>query len=332
MCLKAPSFWYQPLSPLARALSPLSVLYAFGHRLHQRSGALYRSSLPVLCVGNLVAGGSGKTPVALAICELVKKHGIAARPFFLTRGYGGTLKRPVLVMPSLHTARDTGDEALLLARHAPTIVAANRSQGAQFAEKSGADLIIMDDGLQNRSLVKDIECIVVDAQSGFGNGLLLPAGPLRAPLDDNLTSDRGIIIIGRHQLTLPSGQPLYSPHAFQADVHTSWKPALNTRYIAFCGIGRPEKFFTMLETHGTSLILKRAFSDHKMFSSEDLNALAGQARQHQARLVTTEKDAVRLPFDFLRDHAVEIAPISIAWQDEESLTGFIRDRIKKSLS
>ncbi len=335
MKFKTPTFWYgDPPAPSSRAaaalLSPLSLVYRGLHALHQKTGpSPYRSTLPVLCVGNIVAGGSGKTPVALALLKEIQALNSAKAPCFLTRGYGGCLKGPVKVSPGRHTAPTAGDEALLLARAAPTIVSANRGKGAQLAEKSGHDLIIMDDGLQNPSLEKTLRLIVIDGSSGFGNGHLLPAGPLREPLSTGLEKADVFVLIGpdtRHiRKHLPAGRPVWQahlrPHAAGLDK--------NTPYVGFTGIGRPEKFKNTLEQLGLSLADWRSFPDHHAFSAGELDGLDRLAATLGARLITTEKDAVRLPAGFPWRKAPVILPVEIQWETPEDVRRFLKDRLKQ---
>ncbi len=317
MRLKTPRFW-QAKGWFSTILLPASLLYALGHAIHQRLGTPYRSLIPVLCIGNLVAGGSGKTPVALALADLVRKHGIALAPVFLTRGYGGKLKGPVFVHPPSHSADDVGDEPLLLARKAPTIVAGSRKDGAGLAEQSGADLIIMDDGLHNTSLHKTLKIAVIDSATRFGNGRMLPAGPLRTPLKRGLEAVDAFIVVGDEILPLPP-KPV-----FRARLESSWRPEQETKYLAFCGIGQPARFFRMLERLGADLAGKRTFPDHAPYTRQDLDMLAKVAARHNARLVTTTKDAERLPAGFIVDNAVGIVPVTMTWDDEPRFAAWLK--------
>ncbi|MCF8496330.1 MAG: tetraacyldisaccharide 4'-kinase [Alphaproteobacteria bacterium] len=322
-----PSFWYRPPgspSPAAeRLLAPFSRLYALGRRAHAGLIRAKKSPVPVICIGNIVAGGSGKTPAALALLEIIRKAAPAARPFFLTRGYGGGLKGPLRVDPA-HNFRDVGDEALLLAALAPTIVSADRVQGALQAAAEGADLIVMDDGLQNPALRKNLRIVVVDGRTGFGNGRLLPAGPLREPLAEGLGRADAFILIGEDlrgaRALLPWGVPV-----FQADLRPAGAdlPVQNTRYLAFCGLGVPDKFFTFLRSLGYELAGTRAFPDHHPYAETDMEALEQEARSLGARLVTTQKDFVRLPRKTVPP--VQILPVRLVFQEEEALAGFLKE-------
>lgn len=312
MPLKTPSFWYGQPSPIQALLTPLSFLYGAGQALHTATrGESYLSSLPVICVGNIVAGGSGKTPAAIAVMELVREAGLAANPCFLSRGYGGRNGGPVAVDPHIHTFRDVGDEPLLLSRHAPVIVSADRAAGARLAEQLKYDLIVMDDGFQNRGLHKALSFLVIDGESGFGNGRLLPAGPLREPVTEALQRTDAVIFIGddgKNLLrTVLKDKEILSA---SLDVPEGWiRPA--SPCIAFCGIARPGKFRKTIESQGIELAGWHEFPDHHPYSENDLRALEQKARETGARLLTTEKDAVRLPPSF-KSH-VEILPVRLVF-------------------
>jgi tetraacyldisaccharide 4'-kinase len=301
MRLETPSWWYRERSALAAALAPLGRLY--GRLAEGRAARVspYRSRLPVICIGNFTAGGGGKTPTAIAVAALLGE--IGARPCFLTRGYGGTSKGPLLVRKE-HSAAEVGDEPLLLAEVAPTMVAADRAAGAKAIEATDASVvdasvIVMDDGFQNPGLVKDFSLIVVDSGAGLGNGLIMPAGPLRAPLDKQLARANALVVIG-------SGDKAVSlANAFKAQ----GKPVLAARIvprqdfrwlrvlpvIGFAGIANPAKFFATLGTNGAGLEEKRAFPDHHRYTNREAAALLKLAKDRKAMLVTTEKDWVRLP-------------------------------------
>lgn len=295
---EAPFWWYRRKGALAAALAPLGRLYG---RIAERRFAEaepYRSRLPVICVGNFTAGGGGKTPTAIAVAALLAELG--ARPAFLTRGYGGTSEGPVLVAKD-QSAEEVGDEPLLLAEAAPTMVAADRKAGAAALEATEADIIVMDDGFQNPSLAKDLSLVVVDAAVGLGNGLVMPAGPLRAPLDQQIARSNALIVIGDGS----KAAPLIA--AFQAQ----GKPVLKARMvprqdrrwlgvlpvIGFAGIARPEKFFATLRNNGARLIDTRSYPDHYRYSERQARSLLREAKDYNAMLVTTEKDWVRLPDD-----------------------------------
>jgi len=289
--MRAPDFWDRDdaLSRLGMALlSPLSGLYAAGLRYKARHTTPHRVRVPVICVGNISSGGTGKTPIAIAVADAIIARG--RNPFFLTRGYGGQLKGPVVVARS-HKAVDVGDEPLLLSRKAATVVSRDRAAGADLAIERGADVIIMDDGYQNFTLAKDLSLVVVDGPKGFGNGHVLPAGPLREPVAKGLARADAVIITGDGNPPLPAFEgPVLRAHIGPAATE-SWR---GQRVLAFAGIGRPEKFFRSLTELGAEIIGARSFPDHHPYTSRELETLKIQARTAKAKLVTTEKDFVRL--------------------------------------
>lgn len=317
MTQKAPPFWYGDQQPtaLTRGLLFLcSRAYGFGHRLHQHFGKARKMDIPVLCIGNLVAGGGGKTPTALAVMDLIRAKNIAHNPCFLSRGYGGTLSGPLRVDPALHTAAAVGDEPLLLAQKAPTFIAANRADGAQLAQDQGHDFIIMDDGLQNPSLHKDIALLVIDGATGFGNEKLLPAGPLRSPVESGMRRVDAVLLIGedRHHIKrhIPADLPI-----LRAGITPLPPPAATTPYIGFCGIAHPGKFQNSLTEAGLDIVGFHDFPDHHPYRENELEALKTEAQAKQARLITTAKDAVRLPPGFAAGQGFDILSIALSWTD-----------------
>lgn len=289
--MRAPDFWdkHDPLSRLAiAALTPIGALYGATVQWKSHNGKPYRAPVPVICVGNITAGGSGKTPIALAIADAVIARG--KNPFFLTRGYGGRLDGPVVVGKG-HSAQDVGDEPLILSRVAATVVSRDRREGAKLAAERGADVIVMDDGHQNFAIAKDLSIVVVDAETGFGNGRILPAGPLREPVKQGLARANAVILMGAGDPPLDgfSGPVLHA--RIEAATHESWK---GRRVFAFAGIGRPEKFFRSVTAQGADVVGMLAFPDHHPYTPDELARLKAKARGENAQLVTTEKDFVRL--------------------------------------
>jgi tetraacyldisaccharide 4'-kinase len=331
MTFKTPWFWYRDLSTrpplIEHCLKPLSAVYHAATIIHHAVTPQKHAALPVICIGNINAGGSGKTPVALAIHDLITKHGIAKKPFFLSRGYGRAGRMPLLVDTKIHKPSDTGDEAMLLAAHGPTIVSGNRYEGIQLAEQHGSDLIIMDDGLQNPAVYKDIKFAVVNGDMGFGNGLMIPAGPLRAPLHQGLSGIDAVILIGQDKRSaaqkIPADKIIFTARLIPAPETI---PTKDARYLAFAGLGYNEKFFRFLrEDIGLSLADTISFSDHHPYTEGDLLSLHAKARSHGLTLLTTEKDMMRIPPQ--NRVGIHVLRVHITWDNEMALTHFIRQRL-----
>jgi tetraacyldisaccharide 4'-kinase len=296
-----PSWWYgRDRSWAATLLSPAAAIYGALASRRIANAQPYRSSLPVICVGNFTAGGSGKTPLALLIAKLVADEGRA--PWFLSRGYGGAQRGPVQVDLTAHSAHDVGDEPLLLARSFPAVVARDRAEGARFIERAGppSAVIIMDDGLQNPALVKDLTIAVVDAARGLGNGRVIPAGPLRAPMEVQSALAQLIVLMGRDGVADGAAAQALRRRVTASIIVGETRVAGDAarlrgqKLLAFAGIANPDRFFRTLEKIGADVIAKRAFRDHHTFSDADARALLDESRRLGALLVTTEKDFVRL--------------------------------------
>ena len=321
--MRTPEFW----GPGARGGVPASLLapLAWGYDMAGQVSRAFvtsqRVGVPVICVGNVVAGGAGKTPTALALAKLMQDWGVA--PHFLTRGYGGTARGPLRIDPKRHNARTVGDEPLLLARKAPTWLSRNRPAGARAAIADGAEAIIMDDGLQNPSLVKDVSLIVVDGGFGFGNGRLIPAGPLREPVSRGLARADAIVLVDADEAGVCATLEATSMPVLRAELTPALR-ALKLReraVVAFAGIGRPVKFFRTLETIGCKIVRRIAFADHRRYTPDEIMTLVEYAGAHGAIAVTTEKDWVRLPEE--AKPMVQSVAITLEWQDPEAVHSIV---------
>lgn len=320
--MRAPRFWERG-GVVPTLLAPLGSGVDLAGCLRRALSRPTHVPVPIICVGNLVAGGAGKTPVALALLARLSARGRA--PHCVTRGYGGRAVGPLRVDPNRHSARDVGDESLLLARCAPTWVARDRVAGARAAHAGGADAIVLDDGFQNPSLGKDLSFIVIDGAYGFGNGRVMPAGPLRERVVRGLARADALVLVGRddHGLAarLASSVPL---------LRAALEPAPDAaclegrRVVAFAGIGRPAKFFATVRHLGASVLETHAFADHHNYAPRELEALLARARACDAVLATTEKDAVRLPPEFRA--RITVVAVTLVWRDPGALDGLL-DRL-----
>ncbi len=311
--MQAPDFWYDGDGGiLARLLAPAAAAYR--RVAARRNGAVrpWQAPVPVVCVGNLTVGGAGKTPVALAIADRLARRGIDAQ--FLSRGYGGASAGPVRVDPRRHTAAEVGDEPLLLAEARPAWVARDRRKGIEAAVAAGAGLIVMDDGLQNPSVAKDLAIVVIDGPRGFGNGRTLPAGPLREPLAAGLARADAIALIGpdtfrigERLADLPIVRGRLQPDAAAA------RRLAGREVVAFAGIGHPEKFFATLREIGCTIVAGHAFADHHVYRAGEIAAIVRQAQAAGAVAVTTAKDFARL--DPAQRAGIDVVPVGVVWRD-----------------
>jgi len=318
--VKAPGFWAVD-GAVARLLAPAGALYAAAGALRWRLAPPAAAPLPVLCVGNATVGGTGKTPLALDLIEGLTRDG--RRVHALCRGHGGSLAGPVRVDPARHRVTDVGDEALLLAAAAPTWAGRDRLAAARAAARAGAELVVLDDGLQYPRLAKHTSLLVVDAATGVGNGRVVPAGPLREPLSRARDRADAVVLIGAGDP--PAGLerlPLFRARLVPDDGADA---LAGRRMLAFAGIGRPDKFFDTARAIGAELVETRAFADHHLFSTAELDHLAARARELGAGLLTTAKDAVRLSAE--RRAAIAVLGVRVAWDDAAAFEGWLDDRL-----
>lgn len=320
--MRAPEFWYDDRRTLLPALlSPFGAVFSAGGVLRQLLIKAETAPVPVICVGNLVVGGAGKTPVALAIADLAVARGWT--PAFVTRGYGGRYRDDVLrVDPDVHSSLQVGDEALLLAAKRTCWVAKDRRVGARAAAAAGADLVIMDDGFQNPGLRKDLSLVVVDGAVGFGNGRILPAGPLREPVGRGLARADAVIVMGQGAPKISLGfGPSVPVIRGWLQVEETIESVAGKHVVAFAGIGRPEKFFETLEQQGCRIVARHAFADHHIYTHGEVTRICAEAEIKGAIPITTEKDAVRLPSDL--QARVRVLPVSVTWQDISAIDGLL---------
>ena len=349
--MRDPAFWWTEHSTAAALLAPAAACYgAIAARRMTRPG--WRAPVPVICVGNFTVGGAGKTPTAMALARLLLE--LDRRPFFLSRGYGGRVAGPVRVdldavsreaLPCtapqvgdgrqgvVWTSADVGDEPLLLAGVAPTIVARDRPAGLKAATAGGADTIVMDDGLQNPSVKKDLALAVVDGRRGVGNARIFPAGPLRAPLAAQLDHVDAVLVVGeaghaanvaidaaaRRGLPVFQGRLQPAPEAVAA---LAGKPVL-----AFAGIADPGKFFATLEAHGIPIAIRRLFPDHHRYAAHEMAGLVACAERHGLTLATTEKDMARLRGDPAAATLIArsaVLPVILTFRDATGVEAMLR--------
>jgi tetraacyldisaccharide 4'-kinase len=313
--MRAPRFWDRGRGGLAGPLlAPAAAVWTAVTRRRLARGAWCRVGRPVICVGNLTAGGTGKTPAVVAIAERLGSRGVAVA--VVTRGYGGRLDGPVRVDPRRHDAEAVGDEALLLAASAPVWVGRDRAAAARAAVADGAGTVVLDDGFQNAGLAKDVAIVVVDAEQGFGNGRVVPAGPLREPVADGISRADLVLVVGEAPERLLAKHPVLATRPVMSGrivPLATGMPWQGLRVLAFAGIGRPEKAFATLRGLGAEVVRTRSFGDHEPYGAAILERLAAEARSLGAQLVTTEKDAVRLPAAFRRQ--VLVLPVRMAIED-----------------
>lgn len=329
--MREPAFWQPPSTWLSRLLMPLGSVYGeiAGSRM-ARDGI--NVGIPVLCVGNYHVGGAGKTPTTLALVQLLRDLGEA--PVVLSRGYGGRLRGPVKVDPAKHAAADVGDEPLMMARQVSVVISRDRASGAVLARSTGATVIVMDDGFQNPAIAKDASIIVIDGNRGLGNGRVLPAGPLRAPLALQIARTDALVVIGVGvaatgiaAMVAGKGGPVLTARLLpDAD---SVMTLRGQRVLAFAGIGDPQRFFRTLRNSGVDVAAEKAFADHHPYTSSEIDALAAQAKRDGLTLVTTEKDFVKLRN---MPGAAGIVPfaVTLTFEDRAALQAFVIERLNQA--
>lgn len=320
--MRQPEFWRADASGrdaahvLRALLTPISWAYAWAGARRIQAATPRHASIPVICVGNLTLGGAGKTPVVRALRAKLGEHAHT-----LSRGYGGRVEGPLRVTPDM-AADEVGDEPLLHAADGAAWISRDRVAGAGAAAQAGAHVVIMDDGFQNPSLAKDLSIVVVDAGFGVGNGAVFPAGPLREPLANGLRRADAVILLAS------AGEAAPLPHwlcGFEKPVLRAHivpiGPPPDAPVVAFAGLARPEKFFDTLAAMGARIEEAVPFPDHHRFGEQDFALLDAIADDHDARLITTEKDAVRLPPEWRA--RVLTLPIEARFEDEAALDALL---------
>lgn len=308
--MKTPSFW-KDKTLISTLLLPLGCFYATATKLRIKFHTPQKVDIPVICIGNITAGGTGKTPTAITIAKILQKHG--KNPFFVSRGYGGTLQGVLLRKDSSFTAQEVGDEPLILAQTAPVAIHHNRFNAALIAQQHGADCIIMDDGFQNPTLHKDLSLLIIDGGFGFGNMRPVPAGPLRENLKNGLKRVQAAIIIGEDKTNVES--KIKSLPVIKAQIQPIIPNISNKNIIAFAGIGRPEKFYNSLRDCGFKVISMHDFPDHHFYSQAELEKIIKEAKDKGVEIYTTGKDMVKIPTEL--KHNFKILEIEIKFADNK---------------
>jgi tetraacyldisaccharide 4'-kinase len=319
--LRAPNFWGEKPGFAADALLPLGMAWDAAGRLRRAMARPWRAPIPVVCVGNLVAGGAGKTPVTLALAGWFAAREVAVH--VVTRGYGGSAAGPVRIDPAIHDAGEVGDEALLLAARMSAWVARDRAAGVAAAAAAGAEAVLLDDGFQNSAVAKTLALLVVDAGYGFGNGRVMPAGPLRENLCRGLARSDAVVLLAANGE--PDARPVAGlgarPIVPAVLAAVEGERFAGRRVFAFAGIARPDKFFATLRRVGAALVGERSFPDHFRFLDRDIAELRRAAGRERAQLVTTAKDRVRVPAAARAE--IEVLEVEIRWPDPAALAGLL---------
>ncbi len=326
--LKAPKFWYLKKDTIiSNSLYPLSLLFRFGTKIRNLVSKKNKSPLPTICVGNIVVGGAGKTPVALKIGELLITSGY--KPHFISKGYAGLTKISTLVQ-SWHSATSVGDESILLSEVAPTWVGNDRIKSSILAKNQGGDCLIMDDGFQNPSIQKDFSIIVINSEQEFGNRRVMPSGPLRESINRGLSRTNLVIVIGNPSKEIKKIVPDHIPIIeSKFEIKKENKSFKGQKIVAFAGIAYPEKFFNSLKDQGANIIKEISYPDHHIYNENDMLSLVETANKNQSILVSTKKDYVRIPKSYRS--LVNTLEGEIIFKDEQLLREILSNVIENQI-
>tara|TARA_B100001123_G_C15146565_1_gene961769 strand:+ start:13 stop:1005 length:993 start_codon:yes stop_codon:yes gene_type:complete len=327
--LKAPKFWYLKKDTyLSSSLFPLSLLFRLGTKLRSLFSKEKQSELPIICIGNIVVGGAGKTPVSLKIGQMLIEAGYS--PHFVSKGYAGLEKNNTLI-ESWHSPKRVGDESILLAEVAPTWVGVDRNRSFNLAKDKGADCIVMDDGFQNPTIKKDFSIIVINGEQEFGNKRVIPSGPLRESINRGLTRTNLIIVIGKISNEIKEKIPSHIPIIYSSfTINNENKTFKGQKILAFAGIAYPEKFFNSLRDQGAKLVKEIIYPDHHIYDENDLLNLAEIANKTQSILVTTKKDFVRIPKSYRS--LVNTLEGKIEFEDENLLLEILSNVVENKIN
>ena len=327
--INTPEFWYKK-DLISRfktlLLLPFSIIWILLSLIKRNFAKRYKSHLKVICIGNLSIGGTGKTPFSIQTYKILEILGY--KPVFLTRGYRGLTKGPILVNKS-HNHKDVGDEALLLSKVGTTIVSSNRCIGAKYIEnlKKNYDVIIMDDGLQNYQLEQDIKLLLIDKKLLFGNGYCIPAGPLRQTITQGLKKIDAIIFTGDDDIKDINLNFINNIQNFDTklEIKNTFKTKQNN-FLAFCALGNPIKFFNTLKKNNFKIVLTKSFPDHYEYKNKDINTLKEEADNRNLKLITTEKDYVKIDD---KENEISVLPIEINFSkaDGNKFKSFLKEKI-----
>lgn len=312
--MKTPKYW-QSNNLISFLLTPVGFIYGVATAMRLKCKKGYKASIPVICVGNITAGGVGKTPVSMALAELLKSQG--KNPFFISRGYGGSLSG-VLINPQKHTPQEVGDEPLMLAAIAPTVICHDRSIAAKIAEENGADVLIMDDGFQNPTLKKDISFLVFNGEIGIGNGKIIPAGPMREKPENGLKRSDAVIFVGEDKFGLL--EKINKP-VFKVKIKEERPKHTNQKVLAFAGIGYPQKFYRSLEKCGLSVVKSYDFPDHHFYRKDELKDIIKKAAKKKLPIYTTLKDFIKI--DPKMRSNFNVLNIKAEFENKSSLLSFM---------